>query len=442
MTNTVAISKQSRATRNIAAATVGNALEFYDFTVYAAYATTIARVFFPVGDSFVGLLLSVATFGLGFLARPLGAVIIGIHSDRRGRKAAMTMTIWMMALGSLMIAVLPGYDRIGILAPLLLVVARLVQGFSTGGEMGPATAFLVESASARRIGLAGSWQIASQQGGTFLSGLLGLILGLSMPPAAVESWGWRIPFLLGVLIAPAGYWIRHSVDETLESSVTLDGAGAVMRRLVRDMPGRVGAAVLMIAGATVSQYFFLYGTTYAIRTLHFSAEFARTINLVLGVVGLVCALAGGWLADRHGARPVVVAARLVMAAALYPGFMVVMHDPRPAVFLVVLALLMMAHGIGSGAAIVILAGLFPMEVRTLGTGLSYALAVTIFGGTAQLVFTALIGVTGSPMSWLFYIIALSFVSVVPLLSGRMMRVFDNPGGEAGADAPDAARVTS
>ncbi|GBQ28035.1 MFS transporter [Gluconacetobacter azotocaptans] len=428
----VALSKRNAAPRNVAAATVGNALEFYDFTVYAAYATTIARVFFPVGNSFVGLLLSVATFGLGFLARPLGAVIIGIHSDRRGRKAAMSMTIWMMALGSLMIAVLPGYDRIGVLAPLLLVVARLVQGFSTGGEMGPATAFLVESATARRIALAGSWQIASQQGGTFLSGLVGLMLGLSMSPAAVESWGWRVPFLLGVLIAPVGYWIRHSVDETLEHSVALDSAGAVARRLLHDMPGRVGAAILIVAGATVAQYFFLYGTTYAIRTLHFPADFARTMNLVLGGVGLAFALAGGWLADRHGARAVVVAARLAMAAALYPGFMVVMHDPRPGVFLAVLAMLMVAHGIASGAAIVLLTGLFPMEVRTLGTGLSYALGVTIFGGTAQLVFTALIGLTGSPMSWLFYIVAVSVVSVAPLLSGRMARIFDSRGDDVAA----------
>src|SRR6516165_884000 len=204
-------------TTRVTAAILGNALEFYDFTVYAAFATWLARAFFPTENPSIGLLLSVATFGVGFVARPLGAIVIGAYADRFGRKPAMTLTIWLMAIGSGMIGLLPTYAQVGVLAPVLLVFARLLQGFSTGGEMGPATTYLLESAPLHRKCFFGSWQLASQNMGSIFSGLVGLLLSLLITPEATDSWGWRVPFLLGILIAPVGYYIRSNLDETMNA---------------------------------------------------------------------------------------------------------------------------------------------------------------------------------------------------------------------------------
>lgn len=199
----------------VGAAILGNALEFYDFTVYAAFAVWLAKAFFPADNPNTSLLLTVATFGVGFVARPLGGILIGAYADRYGRKPAMTLTIWLMALGTGMIGLLPTYDQIGLLAPVLLVFARLLQGFSTGGEMGPATTYLLESAPSHRKGFFGSWQLASQNLGSLFSALVGLGLAFLITPGANDSWGWRVPFLLGILIAPVGYFIRRNLDETL-----------------------------------------------------------------------------------------------------------------------------------------------------------------------------------------------------------------------------------
>jgi MFS family permease len=177
------------AVTRVVAAIMGNALEFYDFTVYAAFAAMLGRAFFPASNPRVGLLLSVATFGVGFFARPLGAIVIGSYADRFGRRPAMTLTIWMMALGSGMIGVLPTYDQIGVLAPVLLVLARLIQGFSAGGEMGPATTYLLETAPADRKCFFGSWQLASQNIGGIISGLVGVALALVLSPQATDGWG-------------------------------------------------------------------------------------------------------------------------------------------------------------------------------------------------------------------------------------------------------------
>ena len=197
----VAAGSSSSHLMRVTASIMGNALEFYDFTVYAAFSVMLGHAFFPAKDPSISLLLSVATFGVGFFARPLGGILIGAYADRFGRKPAMTLTIWMMAVGSGMIGVLPTYDQIGLFAPLLLVLARLVQGFSAGGEMGPATTYLLESSPKGRHCFFGSWQMASQNIGVVISGIVGLALSLSISTQAISDWGWRVPFLLGILIA-------------------------------------------------------------------------------------------------------------------------------------------------------------------------------------------------------------------------------------------------
>jgi MFS family permease len=245
----------------VVAAILGNALEFYDFTVYAAFAAMIGRAFFPVANPNVSLLLSVATFGIGFVARPLGGILIGAYADRFGRKPAMTLTIWLMALGSGMIGLLPDYATIGIIAPLLLVVARLIQGFSAGGEMGPATTYLLESAPAGRQCFFGSWQLASQNMGSILSGLVGVILALSMSHEVADGWGWRIPFLLGILIAPIGFYIRRNLDETLHHEEAHGSMSAVLSDVLKRYWVQVILCILVISGATITQYFFIYTPT-------------------------------------------------------------------------------------------------------------------------------------------------------------------------------------
>ena len=197
--------------RGVVAAVIGNTLEFYDFTTYAFFAVTIGRTFFPAGDAWVSLLASVATFGIGFVTRPIGGVVIGAYADRAGRKPAMMLTIALMAIGMLMLALTPGYATIGLAAPVLVVIGRLIQGFALGGEVGPSTAYLIESAPPGRRGLYASWQIASQGLATLCAGTIGVLLSLGLSADQMQAWGWRIPFLLGLLIIPVGIYIRRAM---------------------------------------------------------------------------------------------------------------------------------------------------------------------------------------------------------------------------------------
>lgn len=403
----------------VVAAILGNALEFYDFTVYAAFAVAIGRAFFPASNSNVSLLLSVATFGIGFIARPLGGMIIGAYADRFGRKPAMTLTIWLMALGSGMIGLLPSYATIGIMAPVLLVIARLIQGFSAGGEMGPATTYLLESAPPGRQCFFGSWQLASQNIGSIISGMIGITLAVSMSDQAVNDWGWRVPFLLGILIAPIGFYIRRNLDETLESGEAHSSMSAVLSDVLQRYWAKVFLCILVISGATTTQYFFIYTTTYALTTLGYSQEVAMTANLTLGFVGMCAAVAGGVLADRFGLKVVAVVPRLIVILLMYPALHLVVSSGSAVVFILVIACLMVPHAMSGAAGIILIPKIFPVAVRTSGLSISYALGVTIFGGTAQIVFTWIIDATGNKLSWIWYIVAMGIVSLVATLAIRI-----------------------
>lgn len=407
----------------VVAAIIGNALEFYDFTVYAAFATWLAKAFFPADNPTVGLLLAVATFGVGFVSRPLGGIVIGAYADRFGRKPAMTMTILLMAIGTGMIGILPTYAQIGVLAPVLLVCARLLQGFSTGGEMGPATAYLLESAPVSRKCFFGSWQLASQNIGSIISGLVGLLLALLITPGATDSWGWRVPFLLGILIAPVGYYIRSNLDETLN----VEEAHGSMRKVLSDVLfehwWRILLCILLISGATITQYFFLYTATYAINTLHYSQGWAMAANMTNGITGMVFAVAGGILADRFGVKIVALVPRLIVTLLLYPALHLIISSGSPLVLVMTMAGLMALHATSSAAGIVMIPIIFPAVVRTSGLSIAYALGVTIFGGTAQIVFTWIIGATGDKLSWVWYIVALSVVSFLATLAIRVPESF-------------------
>jgi MFS family permease len=398
---------------------MGNALEFYDFTVYAAFAAMIGRAFFPTTNPKIGLLLSVATFGVGFFARPLGGILIGAYADRFGRRPAMTLTIWLMALGSGMIGLLPTYQQIGVLAPILLVLARLIQGFSAGGEMGPATTYLLESAPDGRKCFFGSWQLASQNIGGIISGVIGVFLALVMSTDAANGWGWRVPFLLGILIAPIGFYIRRNLDETLEAEDAHDSMSAVLSDVVGRYWGQIALCILIISGATVTQYFFIYATTYAITTLGYGQAVGMSATLTVGVVGTISAVVGGILADRYGLKTIAVLPRIVVTALLYPALHLVVASGSPTLFVLVVGLLMIPHAMASAAGIVLIPKIFPAMVRTSGLSIAYALGVTLFGGTAQVMFTWIIDRTDDKLSWVWYIIAMSLLSLLATLAIRV-----------------------
>jgi len=407
------------ATKRVVAAVMGNALEFYDFTVYATFAAIIGRTFFPATNPYLSLLLSVATFGVGFVARPLGGILIGAYADRFGRKPAMKLTIWLMALGSGMIGFLPGYAQIGVFAPLLLVLARLVQGFSAGGEMGPATTYLLESAPVGRKCFFGSWQLASQNIGNIISGIIGVLLALLLSDSVTNAWGWRVPFLLGILIAPIGFYIRRNLDETLDEEEALESMSAVLSDVVKRHWPQIVLCILIISGATVTQYFFIYTTTYALTTLGYGQRAAMTANLTIGVVGTTFALIGGVLADRWGIKAITLIPRILVTLLLYPALWLIVSSGSPAVFIATVAALMSLHAMSAAAGIILIPKVFPAAIRTSGLSIAYATGVTLFGGTAQIVFTWIIGATGDKLSWVWYIIALSIISIAGTFAIRV-----------------------
>lgn len=406
---------------SVAAVTLGNALEFYDFTIYSIFAAVIARQFFPLETPFGGLLLSVAVFGVGFLTRPLGGIVIGAYADRAGRKAAMTLTILLMAAGTGLLAIIPPYASIGIAAPILVVVARLIQGFSAGGEMGPATTYLLERAPSHRRGLYTSWQSASQGIAFLIAGIIGFALIEALSAESLESWGWRLPFLLGILIAPVGMYIRNRLPETIEHEQAHSTTKAVLTDVLTEHRRTVVLAGLAIAGGAVTMYISSYMTTYALTTLHLPAGVSMLATLVTGLTMAVMSLVGGWLSDRYGRKMVMIIPRVLLALAAYPAFMLITYQQTGTALLLMVALLVTLHSLNAGVMLGMIPESFPRRVRSIGLSFSYAVAVTIFGGTAQFVVTWLISVTGSPMAPAWYLVVANAVAVIAMLLMRETR---------------------
>ena len=265
-------------------------------------------------------LASAATFGVGFVARPLGGALIGAYGDRAGRKPAMTLSIGLMAIGSAIIAITPGYATIGVWAPILLIVARLFQGFAVGGEVGPATMFLLEAAPSDRRMLFASWQLASQNLSSLLGGLIGLLLAMALSQSSLNAWGWRVPFAFGILIAPVGIYIRSQLVRNPRKAAHGSGergTAAILSAVLRSNWRGVLLGLALISGGTITQYFLITMTPYAIRTLHLPPSSAMLGAITLGITGCLGSLAGGVLGDRWGVRPVVIVSRIVLMIVLF-----------------------------------------------------------------------------------------------------------------------------
>lgn len=411
----------------IAAITLGNGLEFFDFTIYSFFATIIGKLYFPVEGQLAQLMLAVGTFGVGFIMRPVGGIVLGAYADRAGRKAAMSLTLWLMTLGSAMIAFAPTYAAIGIAAPLLVILARLVQGFALGGEIGASTSLLLEYGSDKTRGFYGSWQFVSQGLNTVCGSLLGVALAAALSTAALESWGWRVPFVIGMAMGPIGIYIRRHLDETLPG--VEDGAGGQadgrpastvpasqpVRKLFREHSRVITAGVVTTIGGTAANYIVLfYLSTYAIRILHLPMSSALWAAWTAAVVTVVCSPLAGALSDRVGRKWVLGVSRVLLILAVYPAFMVINAVPTVAVLLTVVAGLAVLVAFTAVPNIVMLPEVFPREIRATGMSIVYCLGVSIFGGFAQFFATWLIQVSGSNLAPAWYLIGCGVVSLLAL----------------------------
>lgn len=394
----------------VAATVLGNALEFYDFLAYAAFSVYIGRAFFPGGSALTSLLLSLATFGVGFFTRPLGAVLIGAYADRAGRRPALMITIALMTVGTLGLVLTPSYASIGVAAPVILVVARLVQGFALGGEIGPSTAVLLESAPAGRRGLFISWQGASQGLAILASGVVGLLLATTLSKQQLGDWGWRVPFALGLLIVPVGFLIRSRLPETQTARGARSGP-EVLRLLARDHRASLGLAVMIIMSLTVSTYVTNYMTTYALTVLHMPAASAMWGTLVNGATLALGMLIGGRLSDRFGRKPVMIVPRVALILVIYPAFLFLVRHPTLASLALVTGALTLIGALGSAAALAALTEVFPTAVRASGLAISYAVAVSVFGGTTQFAIAWFIAVSGDPLAPAYYVMVTSTISL-------------------------------
>lgn len=302
-----AASGRPEVSRRVVAATVaGNAIEFYDFTTYAFFAVYIGKTFFPASTPFMSLLLSVAVFGVGFVTRPLGGVLIGALADRAGRKPAMLLTIALIVVGTLGLALTPSYDSIGLAAPVIVVLCRLIQGLALGGEVGPSTSYLIEVAPPGRRGLYGSWQLASQGLAALVAGIIGVLLTLSLSPEQMLSWGWRLPFLLGSVLIFVAVFLRRHMPESLDMDDGRARAAAQPRPRLRNYVRPALLGVLVVIGGTVSTYVSMYMTSYAIVTLKLTPVVGMLATVTYGLVTWLGSLLGGWLSDRYGRKPVVL----------------------------------------------------------------------------------------------------------------------------------------
>jgi MFS transporter, MHS family, proline/betaine transporter len=406
---------RSRLPGVIIAATIGNVLEWFDFLVYGFFAVYIAEVFFPAHDPTVSLLITFGTFGLSYLARPLGAAVVGTYTDRAGRKAGLTLSIGLMMIGTLLMVVTPGYATIGLAAPIIIMAARILQGFSVGGEFGSAVAFLVEHAGERK-GFSASWQWATTGIVSIIVALFGLALTTTLSHEQLVAWGWRIPYVFGLLVGPAGLYIRARMMETPEFLEAEKPARVPLADLLHRQP----VAVLLALGASIvsnaSYYLLLYVPTYGVKTLHLPAYTGFAATLVGGILlASFSVIAGHWSDKTVPRTRIMLITGWLFVLAAYPSFWLMDTYPSLATCMFAVGLLNLIKGGYSGILPSVLAEQFPVDTRAVGVAFSYSISVTIFGGFAPFTATWLIAQTGDPLSPSYYLMATALLSIIALM---------------------------
>ena len=407
MSNSMTGTSRQGGARTIFNVTSGNFLEMYDFMVFGYYATAIAKTFFPGDDPFASLMLTLMTFGAGFLMRPLGAIVLGSYIDRHGRRKGLLLTLCLMALGTLTIAVVPGYSTLGMAAPVLILLGRLLQGFSAGVELGGVSVYLSEIAPRGKKGFYVSWQSGSQQIAVIFAALLGLMLNHLLTKDAVTDWGWRIPFVIGCLIVPFLFWIRRMLEETEAFSQRKHHPtmGQVVRSVGRNW-ALVLAGMLMVVTTTVMFYMITAFTpTFGKTVLMMSDKQSFFVTLCIGVSNLFWLPVMGSLSDRYGRRPLLLIFTVLMIITAWPVLHWLVGSPSFAHLLEAELWLSFLYGSYNGAMVVYLAEVMPAEVRATGFSLAYSLATALFGGFTPAVCSYLIHVTGDkamPGVWLTF----------------------------------------
>jgi MFS transporter, MHS family, proline/betaine transporter len=402
--------------RVILASILGNGLEWFDFVSYGYFASIIAKVFFPA-DSDLSLMLTYATFAVGFVVRPVGGIVLGAYADRYGRRQALSLLIVMMAFGTLTLGLTPAYSSIGIAAPIIIVLGRVVQGISIGGEFGSATALLVEYAPANRRMMFGSFQMSSQALGRVLATAIGLGVLLTFPPATVQDGAWRIPFLIGSLVGPFSFYVRYRLAESPEFQKLQEHTPDVARAPLREVLQRhwlplICAIGLTIIGTSLTYIWNTYLPTYVVEQLHLPLWQGLLGVAVTSAIGIGTCVLGGWLADVYGPYRMFFLFTAISALISYPMFAYVLAAPGFGRLFLAQLVVLTVFGLLQGSGPGLLAGLFPVSVRSTGMAIAYNVGVTVFGGFAPLTVTWLIATTGSKLMPAFYIIAAGVLSIV------------------------------
>ena len=427
---------QTGRLRSILGGSLGNLVEWYDWYVYSAFTLYFAPVFFPSGDSTAQLLNAAAIFAVGFLMRPLGAWIMGIYADRHGRKAGLTVSVALMGGGSLLVAVIPGYASIGAWAPALLLLARLLQGLSVGGEYGASATYLSEMAQRDHRGFFSSFQYVTLIAGQLLAICVLLVLQSVLPEQALERWGWRIPFAIGGVLAVSVFFLRRGLHETPDFQQERASGRRVASsgfNLMRHHPRQVGVVIGLTAGGTLAFYAYsTYMQKFLVNSAGFGRETATGIMAAALFVFMLLQPAAGWLSDRVGRKPLLIGFGVAGMCCTVPIF-TALETVTSAfqAFLLVLGALVIVTGYTAINAVV-KAELFPASIRALGVALPYAIANAVFGGTAEYVALSF-KQAGFEHGFYWYIAAMIGLSLIVYLGMSETRVATRRGAAEPAD---------
>lgn len=393
----------------VVAATFGNLLEFYDFTVYSYFAVAIGKLFFPAHDPVISLLLAFSAFAIGFICRPLGAIILGRYADTKGRRAALTLTIMLMAVGTGIIGIAPTFSQIGIAAPIIIILARLIQGFAQGGELGAASATLLEYGKDNSRGFRASWQLASQGAAALLGSSVAAILSYTLSAQELSSWGWRIPFLLGTLIVPVGMYLRSHIPDDREQQAQYQAPG-IQKQYIRVW----FLAMFSIMGTTVSNYILVYFMPiYSAQQLGISPKLSIMVAVAASTISFVMSPIYGALSDKYKKRkPMAIIGRVMLIILLYPAFWIMNAFPTLPVVLTCIIVLMLFYTMGSAPSYALMPESFPKSIRASYLTSAHAVAVTVFGGTTQLIAGWLLHTTGNKMAPTWYMLIAVLLSLI------------------------------
>lgn len=406
--------------------TCGNFLEQYDFFLFGFYAAPISRTFFPASSEFASLMLTFGVFGAGFLMRPLGALVLGAYIDTHGRRKGLILTLSLMALGTALIATLPGYAVLGLWAPVLVVCGRLLQGFSAGAEMGGVSIYLAEIAPPGQRGFYTAWQSASQQVSIMLAAALGYGLECWLPPGALLDWGWRLPFALGCLIIPWVLWLRRHLPESPAFQAHRPRPGAVPGLPILRRHWRVLVGGMLMGALTTATFNLItvYTPTFGRTMLHLSLADSLLVTLCVAISNFIWLPLAGALSDRIGRLPLLIGVSSAALLTAYPALMWLVAEPGFGRLLAVLLLFSAYYGGFNGALVVALAELMPAEIRVLGFSLAFSLATALFGGVTLAVSTYLIDLSGdraAPGLWMSFAAVCSLGAACLLYSDEARR---------------------